>query len=656
MIIKLVDRKEGAKGALRYARTLASYMADADPRRLQPDAAGLDYGLTLSAYMTRERERNAISRERVLCRGALIGGEQAGWDDGLAEMERRLARRSSRVKKPARHVVLSYRAGEQPDVQQCHDAIALLAHELGCEAAAILWAAHADTANVHIHALFVTVDPETGAALPFGQGADGRANYKEAMQRAIARIEHAQQLQPEASGRYEISEGHVVRKPAPVEQDGSPRARKRAPLRQEILAFEERSGFASFTRFAQEVAGPILDDAMSWPKLHRDLAAIGLGVRQSVNGGELYAGAEHVKLSNVDRRHSWTQLVKPDRLGPYVPPKGIELAPYEPRILDQGKAADWLGRREREQAISVQIDQRIAALFAARDATLAEMRADIAAHRNDLAGFDGDPRLHRDIAAAWPRIGADALASLGAAFDARIAAVRALRHAAAGLDDLDMVDLAAIGAVESGVSAPWHGDRTFSAATVLAGFDAEHSGYMVRYWARSDRARAGQPALVDAGAIIWVNDTSDRAVEAALTLAQARFGSAAVFGDAVYLAQCAAVAERLGIAIETITVAEARRRAQRGQPPRQVVRQRALDRHDLDRTDAVSRQRAWARAYNRATPEDYMAAPSNREATLRDVPHHSAIPTSQPEALPVSARSSDAVWQRPTPSRDSEIG
>lgn len=260
MIIKLVDRKEGAKGALRYARNLAIYMADADPRRLRPDAIGLDYGLTLSAYMTRAPEPRNPPRERVLYRAALNGGAAIGWDEGLAKLERRMATRSSRIKKPARHVVLSYRAGEYPSAEQCHEAIAMLAQELGCAAAAVLWAAHADTDNVHIHALFVTVDPDTGAALPLGQGPHGRANYKEAMQRAIARIEHAQQLQAEAGGRYEVRDGHVFRKPEPVEHS-VPQHRKRAPLRQEIMAFEDRSGFMSFTRFAQEVAGPILDEA-----------------------------------------------------------------------------------------------------------------------------------------------------------------------------------------------------------------------------------------------------------------------------------------------------------------------------------------------------------------------------------------------------------
>lgn len=623
MIIKLVDRKEGAKGALRYARNLAVYMADADPRRLLPDAAGLDYGLTLSAYMTREAGRNEPPRERVLHRAALLGGEAAGWDEGFSEMERRLQLRSSRLKKPARHVVLSYRAGEEPSEWQCHQAIMLLAQELRCEAAAILWAAHADTDNVHIHALFVTVDPDTGAALPFGQREGGRANHKEAMQRAIALIEHAQRLQSEVGGRYEVRNGHVVRKPD--RPDSSP-SRKRTPLRQETLAFEERSGFASFTRVAQDVAGPILDEARSWQELHRDLAAQGIGIRPKDNGGELYAGDEHVKLSNVDRRHSWPQLVKPERLGPYAEPGGVELAPYEPRILDAARAAAWLKRRDIEQAIAARIDRRVAALIAARDAALAELKASIAAHRDDLGAFDGDARLRRDIGEAWPRLGSKAARAIAAAFDTRIAAVRALRNAVAGADDLDAIDPDGVGALEAGIVVSWHGDHGLPPVAAIEGYEAERSGDVVRYWARVDSYRRGQPAMVDAGAIIWVNETSDRTIAAALLLGKQRYGDVAVFGDQDYLAGCRVAAERVGIELTVITVTEARRRARTS--ARQQARRQAIE--TAGRNADLSRLRRWARAYVRATPrEDGIEPAVQRLGSLQDLTGHAATPRVQ---------------------------
>lgn len=651
MIIKLIQSKAKASAIERYARYLASYMAGGDRRWLKPDAIGIDYGLTLSAYMTRGSNAPEPPRERVLFRAAQLGGHACDWDAGLEEVERRMKRRSRKVKKPVRHGVVSCQAGEQLTEQGCIDAVATLAEELGCEDAAILWAAHVDTDNFHLHVLFVTVDPETGGALPFGQGDDGRAGYKEAMQRAIARIEQAQQLQPEAGARYEMQGNIVVPKPRPELV-----ARKRAPLGQEILAWEAGTGFESFTRYVQDVAGPVLDEAVSWKQLHADLAAQGIGIRPFVNGGELYADEDHVKLSNVDRRHSWGKLKK--RLGDFEPAVAVDVAPYTPRILDADKVEAWLDRSRQMREVSGQIDRRIASLLAARTAVLSETNANLSAHRADLAGFDGDARITRDLSAAWPRLRASATASIKAAFNGRIEAVRALRHAAAECVDIGAIDLGMIGAPDVGVVDTWHADYNEPQIMSLPGFEAEQRGSIIRYWSRDDLARRGQPALVDTGVIIWVNEGSDRAVEAALTLTQKRFGSAAVFGDAAYIEQCQRVANRLGIEIETITLAEAKRRARRTRSRTGDVRKRALEAHVGDRSE-IGRRRRWARAYQRATPAEDLVTWQRQPATVGELPHHTALPTRAPE-MRVRAGTGDPVIAPPVttaravplPSRD----
>lgn len=135
MIIKLIQSKSKASGIERYARYLASYMADGDRRWLKPDAIGMDYGLTLSAYMAPGSNAPEPPRDRVLYRAAQVGGHACDWDAGLNEVERRLKRRSRKVKKPVRHAVVSCRAGERLTEQGCIDAVATLAEELGCEEA-----------------------------------------------------------------------------------------------------------------------------------------------------------------------------------------------------------------------------------------------------------------------------------------------------------------------------------------------------------------------------------------------------------------------------------------------------------------------------------------------------------------------------------------
>lgn len=264
--------------------------------------------------------------------------------------------------------------------------------------------------------------------------------------------------------------------------------------------------------------------------------------------------------------------------------------------------------------------------MAARGSALANVDAELTARQVDSASFDGDPRLGRDLRLAWPRLRNAAASTIREAFVARTDAVRGLRHAAAGSDDLDAVDLDAIGAIEVGIVVPWHAGPEVPLVFPLAGFTGERAGGLVRYWSNDDQERRGQPPLVDAGAIIWVNDRSDASVEAALILARERFGPAvSVFGGAAYLAQCGRVSQQLGIDLEVISVKEAKRRARAGETDRHRTRRQAVER--LTGGDALRRRRAWARAYAQATPEALEEGnPPGPPQQVRDVMSHDTIP------------------------------
>lgn len=621
MIIKLIETKAKPKDAERRAHYLTRYLATADRRWLGREASALDHGLTLSSYMTTQPDVMAPTGERVLFKGALVNGGAQDWDNGVAEVERRLAKRSTKVKKPVRHGVLSLREGELLTESQCDAAVSTLAAELGCERSAILWAAHGDTHNFHLHMMFVTVDAETGEAVPFGRGPKGQTLWKEAMQRAIARIEASHQLQPEMGSRYRMEGQEIVRNP-----ETAPAGRKRSPISQERLSWEAQSGFVSFTRYAQDVAGPILDEAESWQRLHAELAPHGLGIRASVNGGELYAGDERVRLSRIDRKHSWGKLTHADRLGPYVPPDGMELAPYIPRIHDSAKAREWLERKGQEEKIARAIDRRVAALLAARDAALADAAALLSAIGNDIAAFDGDRRLARDLSSAMPRLRASTLGAIRAAFASRIDAVRALRLSVATCDDLSAVDIQALEMPDVGIVATWSAVGMNAKAYKLAGYDAEQAGNVVRYWRADDRRRQGQPALIDAGQVIWVNDRSDDTIAAAIRLAQHRFDQVAVFGDAAYLRQCAAVSKKLGIPITVISVAEGERRAREHRNARNQARRLALQTHAATVANAAIQRSRWRDAYRRAISA---SALDDHDGASRsgEIPHHGALPT-----------------------------
>ena len=97
-----------------------------------------------------------------------------------------------------------------------------------------------------------------------------------------------------------------------------------------------------------------------------------------------------------------------------------------------------------------------------------------------------------------------------------------------------------------------------------------------------------------------------------------------MFGDAAYLRQCDKVAKQLGIALETITVSEARRRAKKADNVRNEARQYAVERHSV-RPNPVQGLRAWARAFHRAAPVDDVVHYPGQSELLAAVSHHSAI-------------------------------
>ncbi|TKD50604.1 relaxase/mobilization nuclease domain-containing protein [Sphingomonas baiyangensis] len=273
MVIVEKPAKEAEGNASRYVRSLARYMETA-----KRGALAEEYGLTLSRYMATDvqaaRDRDA---ERVLATGGLVGGQVVAWDAALMQLKQRMAKRSSRSKKPARHLVGSVHTEEDITPEACADTAAVLADELGCEAGIIMWALHGDTDNRHIHFLVLTLD-EHGAATPFGR--DGRSH--EAMQRAIARVEHAHGFAREAEARYQVRDGRVERATSMP-----PRAKKRAPIGPYVLQSEEQTGVESFTRYAQEVLAPQLERAASWDEAQAFLAPLGAQVIKTGSGGQL---------------------------------------------------------------------------------------------------------------------------------------------------------------------------------------------------------------------------------------------------------------------------------------------------------------------------------------------------------------------------------
>lgn len=520
-----------------------------------------EYGLTLAHYMAADKRTEIKpSTERVLATGALVGGRFIPWDAALLEVHARLAKRSSRSRKPARHVVASVHEGEVISPQACGGMAAVLAEELGCKAGIIMWALHGDTDNVHPHFLILTLD-ENGAATPFGR--DGRSY--EAMQRAIARIEHHYKLAREPGARYEIIDGKVQRTAL------APRpAKVRAPIRPEIIQWETQTGLESFTRYAQDVLAPQLDVAGSWEDAQISLAALGARIVKVGSGGEIRTGDGHhkVKLSKVDRALSWPKLNK--RWGEWSNP-ATEPTPYEPRILDVERARRWVERDAHAEALHNAVQARMDRLKTERKTVISNIKRDHSDRRVDLAGLIGEPVDLARVRQSHEMICRRHIDATKAEYRDRIAALRELRAEIDKTDVLDGVVLDDVAEYERSLSIDWACRPALPGAP--PGFVAEPIGQSIQYWRDDEAARI--PAFVQRGDRIWINDRSDASIRAALIVAQARYGVVAAHGDAVFIAQAQRLGRELGIEVQNGAITpspSARARSPRVQQRRDAVR------------------------------------------------------------------------------------
>lgn len=556
MVIVEKPAKEAERNASRYARSLARYMETA--KRSTPAE---EYGLTLSRYMVAGREAaREAEAERVLATGGLVGGQVLAWDAALLELEQRMAKRSSRSKKLARHLVGSVHTEEDITPEACADTAATLADELGCKAGIIMWALHGDTDNRHIHFLVLTLD-EHGAATPFGR--DGRSH--EAMQRAMARIEHAHGFAREAGARYEVRDGRVERTASMP-----PRAKKRAAINPYVLQSEEETGVESFTRYAQELLVPQLERAASWDEAQALLAPLGAQVVKAGSGGEIRSGdgLHRVKLSNVDRALSWARLTR--RWGEWSQPT-IEPEPYEPRVLYPERASRWAERDTKAETLHAALQGRVERLRLERKSLLSDLRADLAARRAELGQLAGDPADLAKLRAGLAAIANRRVTAINAQYRDRIAALRELRSEIDEIDNLDDIVPDDLGAQDCSLVIDW---ATCPADRIApTGFVAVPVGASVQYW--RDDLRGSAPAFVERGDRIWINDSADDAVRAALIVARTRYGTVAAYGDPAFVAQARRLGRELGIEVQegaATTVPPARRRSSRIQQRRDAVR------------------------------------------------------------------------------------
>ena len=226
---------------------------------------------------------------------------------------------------PIYHFALSWRAGEYPDQQQVHEAVAHALESLGMQENQAFFVIHRDKAHHHhVHVIVNRVHPEklTLSGPP-------RFDFL-VLDQACRELELLQGWQHD-HGPHAVIDGEIKRLTRaqrkalgmmPSENTGhasTPAARM----------LEIHSGVTSFAAWAREHVASELTDVLqrpdaSWESLHESLAK--RGIRMEMRGGGLalvtqgFDRETSTKASGLDCRLSLGRLQK--TLGPYQPPTG----------------------------------------------------------------------------------------------------------------------------------------------------------------------------------------------------------------------------------------------------------------------------------------------------------------------------------------------
>jgi hypothetical protein len=238
-----------------------------------------------------------------------------------------LAGENPRSKNPLNHYVLSWREHERPTPDQIDRAVDILLSEMEMQEHQVIYAAHQDTHNIHVHIVINRIHPDTIQPIQIDRGFDIKA-----LHRAVTRIEHAQGWQPLENAKYQIdADGKIVKR---QDYESQPQPQQRA------ADFENRTGQKSAQRIGIETLAPIVKDANDWQQLHRQLAAVGAKYHQKGTGAIVTIGETTIKASSIDRAASFSNLQK--RLGTYEPPiEDLDIAPISPQPLMEQMPPGW---------------------------------------------------------------------------------------------------------------------------------------------------------------------------------------------------------------------------------------------------------------------------------------------------------------------------
>lgn len=206
--------------------------------------------------------------------------------DKVPSMMRATAQQSTRCKKPAYHMLISWRHDENPSEEVMRMAAERTLADLGLSEHQAMLAAHYDTGHKHLHILVNRVHPVTGKAWHTSKD-------WERMERSIGR-------QAKELGLLFVPGRHNqpdMKKARPQRaRDGEYQQAKREGAELPQARFSKDEILSRRKQLA-----PVFDQARSWDQLSRLLAAEGLSVHAKGQGLVISDGMGFMKLSDLGK-------------------------------------------------------------------------------------------------------------------------------------------------------------------------------------------------------------------------------------------------------------------------------------------------------------------------------------------------------------------
>ncbi len=209
----------------------------------------------------------------------------------------------SRSPNPVMHYLFSWKENEQPSKEQMEDLLDIFIEETGLSNNQIVWGAHQNTKNIHIHLAVNKIDLDTEKITRINNNLD-----IEVLHKVVARAEHKQGWESTPNSRYFCDEqGNILR--TRLQKNGE-------KLKQNVKDFEISTGEKSLTKKLQEDVSLLMKSAQSWIEVHEHLDALGVGFIKKGSGAVFKINENFVKASSVSREFSLKKMEK--RFGRFV--------------------------------------------------------------------------------------------------------------------------------------------------------------------------------------------------------------------------------------------------------------------------------------------------------------------------------------------------